>query len=339
MSSDGNPHVNHVLGAEVSAEDKQFMVNAFLQGNEHLSSPLDDDLEHNDNSSTADDVKEEPKNVFSIDIPSRDDSFVTPPTKLLQRSSSAHNVGEQVSMEQDPEAADALSVQKMKARFQNISSKSVSSSKLRVQTHNINYSDEKYGSQEASSSWSERNQRDRKMAFIIILCAAIFVIYNAAAYLYLRPVKVGSTPFNELQLLLELQAELDLPASRFFPILAHVVSLMNPLLTGMDRQIQTEHLQSIIVNFKDSLARWLVVYKNDEGLQRTLREELSIGINMYFSPLRMFLNRAPAYSDHDLHLVINCNNPQVEPSGVVHVQVLRVWPVRQSTLRFFRFIR
>jgi hypothetical protein len=166
----------------------------------------------------------------------------------------------------------------MKTRFQ--SSKSGSFSKQRTQVDEVHYAEDRYGSQDGSSSWSERNQRNRKMAFIVVMCAATFVIFNAAAYLYLRPVKVGSEPFEEMRRLLKLQAELDLPKARFFPISSHVAGLMNPLLVGMDRQIQTEHLKAIIAEFKDSLAHWLVVYASDEGLQSALRDELSIGISM-----------------------------------------------------------
>lgn len=290
LSSDGKPHMSHALGTEVSAEDKDLMVKAFLEGKNFINPPIADDVDI-DRASHGDEVPEDSKNAFSAEIPSREESFVTPPTKLFQRSGSAKNVGisnsEQLTSDEVPQALDIPSGNKMKTRFQNnSSSKSVSSSKKQAFDANANYSDEKHGSVDGSSSWSERNQRDRKMAFIIILCASIFVIFNSATYLYLRTVKVGSTVFNQLHLLLELQAELDLPVSRFFPILAHVVSLMNPLLVGKDRQIQTEHLKDIVIDFKDSLANWLVVYHYEEGLQVTLRNELSIGIDMCASNRR-----------------------------------------------------
>jgi hypothetical protein len=119
------------------------------------------------------------------------------------------------------------------------------------------------------------------MAFIIVLCASTFVVFNAAAYLYLRPVKVGSAPFAELRMLLELQAQLNLPKSRFFPILSHIVSLMNPLLTGIDRQIQAEHLETIIVEYKDSLSLWQSTYSEKADLSAILGKELTIGTSMY----------------------------------------------------------
>jgi hypothetical protein len=98
-------------------------------------------------------------------------------------------------------------------------------------------------------------------------------------------VKIGSALFDELHTLLEIQAQLDLPKSRFFPILLHIVGLMNPSLMGIDRQIQTEHLGALIIEFKESLTHWQLQYSSNEGLSDALGDELSIGMNMCALPL------------------------------------------------------
>jgi hypothetical protein len=281
VSSDGNARVIPMLGVDVSSEDKEFMVKAFLEGSERVGSSFVDPVSDDAENPGPHEATESEKNAFDSDPQSNEAVFVTPPTKLFVRSdtgikstASAHKpAGAALPVNDEPASSN-----KMKTRFQ--SSKSASSSKQRAQADEVHYADDRNGSQDGSSSWSERNQRDRKMAFIVVMCAATFVIFNAAAYLYLRPVKVGSEPFEEMRRMLKLQAELDLPKARFFPVSSHVAGLMNPLLVGMDRQIQTEHLKAIIKEFKDSLAHWLVVYAGDEGLQSALRDELSIGMSL-----------------------------------------------------------
>ena len=119
------------------------------------------------------------------------------------------------------------------------------------------------------------------MIFIIVLCASAFVIYNAATYLYLSPVKLGSAPFVQLKMLMELQAQLDLPKSRFLPTLLHVAQLMNPLMSGFERISQREDLSKIILEFKTSLSKWQIVYSSNSLLAKALSDELSIGNSMY----------------------------------------------------------
>jgi hypothetical protein len=252
---------------------------------------------------------------LSKEANSTPNDFVTPPTKLFLRSGAAgvasngdilessqrieEGEARMGSLPENMEVAIAdlafdksIGAQesflvpspenKGKARFKHQASfKSASSSKPKEQVVDVSNSGEKNGSEEGGSSWSERNQRDRKMAFIIVLCASTFVVFNAAAYLYLRTVKVGSAPFAELRMLLELQAQLNLPKSRFFPILSHIVSLMNPIVKGIDRQIQAEHLESLIVEYKDSLSMWQSTYSEKADLTAILGKELTIGTSMY----------------------------------------------------------
>jgi hypothetical protein len=264
-SSNGAPRILSSLGVEVSAQDKTSMIQAFLEGTASPSTLAAKPVVQETLTDVPGRLDKQMKSL-NPEVNSTPNDFVTPPTKLFLRSGAAavasngDVVGSSQRIDESMEINETLSENmevaiadlalhqrigdhesfqgqspeiKGKTRFKHQESfKSASSSKPKEQAVVDSNSGEKNGSQEGGSSWSERNQRDRKMAFIIVLCATTFVVFNAAAYLYLKPVKVGSAPFADLRMLLELQAQLDLPKSRFFPILSHVVSLMNPRLTG-----------------------------------------------------------------------------------------------------------
>ena len=56
---------------------------------------------------------------------------------------------------------------------------------------------------------------------------------------------------------------------------------MNPIVKGIDRQIQAEHLESLIVEYKDSLSLWQSTYSEKADLSAILGKELTIGTSMY----------------------------------------------------------
>jgi hypothetical protein len=285
-SSDGKPRLHASLGAAVSAQDKDIMIKAFLEGTGSLHATEADDVANEIVMQVDEPPDQPPGTSLNAPLPSAFD-FATPPTKLFLRNGSVDLGIEDVASAAKisgelQESVDALPSQMAsKTRFQRHSSmKSASSSKQKAETSIAPVFEDSSGSQEGGSSWSERKQRDQKMAFIVVLCAAAFVIFNAATYLYLSPVKIGSALFDELHTLLEIQAQLDLPKSRFFPILLHIVGLMNPSLMGIDRQIQTEHLNALVIEFKESLTQWQLHYSSNVGLSDALGDELSIGMNM-----------------------------------------------------------
>lgn len=284
-SSDGKSRLHPAFGVEVSTEDKDIMIKAFLEGNDSLHVP-EADFDANDAAMQADVLPDELADTAVKNPLSSDVDFTTPPTKLFLRTGSVSAAGfgiqdGELAAQETGDQEGAVALRTTKTRFKPLSVlKSASSSKQRVETFDAPVSEENSGSQDGGLSWSERNQRDRKMAFIVVLCASVFVIFNAATYLYLSPVKIGSALFDELHTLLAIQAQLDLPKSRFFPILLHVVQLMNPLLIGIDRQIQMEHLKALVIDFKESLSEWQLEFSSNAGLSAVLKDELSIGMNM-----------------------------------------------------------
>jgi len=334
-SSDGKPRLHASLGAEVSAQDKDIMIKAFLEGTGSLHATETDHVA-NEIGMQVDELPEQPPDTsLSVPLPSAFD-FTTPPTKLFLRNGSVdlgiQDVVSAAKITGDlQESVDALPSQMAsKTRFQRQASmKSASSSKLKVETYDAPVFEETSGSHEGGSSWSERKQRDRKMAFIVVLCAAAFVIFNAATYLYLVPVKIGSGLFDELHTLLDIQAQLDLPKSRFFPILLHIAGLMNPSLMGIDRQIQTEDLNALIIEFKESLTHWQLQYSSNTRLSDVLREELSIVMNMC-----VLILSSHVFDVSCCPITSDCDSCQVGPFEFIHSSLLGIWPVRQSTVRF-----
>ncbi len=289
-SSDGKPRLHASLGVEVSTQDKEIMIKTFLDGKDSWHAPEVDHVA-DEIAKDVEEMSEQPPDTKEMMQLSSAFDFGTPPTKLRTGSvdpgvqnadSLAQNTGDQRDAAEEPP-----SQMKPKTRFQRqASEKSASSSKKRAETCDAagTGTEENSGSQDGGTSRSERNQRDRKMALIVVLCASAFIIFNAAAYLYLGPVKIGSVFFDELNLLLDIQAQLDLPKSRFFPILLHIVGLMNPSLIGLDRQIQTEHLGALIIEFKDSLTHHQQDYGSNAALSSALKAELSIGMKMFVLP-------------------------------------------------------
>jgi hypothetical protein len=328
VSSPKQTHVLQAIGVEVSAEDKEIMIKTFLEGTASPTAFASEPMKIKSVTDVSNKFESE-LHVSHQKSQLSNSEFFTPPTKLLSR----HGVDEIVTENAEIITEKALShvqasieapspEKKTKPRFEHLGSFKSATSKSNHVDHHV--SAENNGSQDGTSLLSERHQRDRKMALIIFLCSVTFVIFNISAYLYLRPVKVGSAPFDELHLLLELRAQSSLPKSRFFPILSHVVSLMNPLLTTVDRQIQSEHLKSIIVEFQDSLSRWQLVYDSKKGLSSALKEELLTGNSMYIC----------LYSSK-LCVRMSCTHFfQVIPFGFLHNTVVGIRAICQSTMRF-----
>ena len=330
---------HHFSGIENSSEDKAIMMKVFLEGTDSPSATFSSSL----NQQREDDPPEKQTRFHSKVEETSQRDFATPPTKLLQRAGTAIPVlivsGADVEM-QNPNSSSSQTIQeadvslpaspdKRKPVFERQSSAKISaSSKKSGVADALHHSVENNESEEGGSSWSQRNQRDRKMIFIIILCASAFVIYNAATYLYLSPVKVGSAPFVQLKTLLELQAQLDLPKSRFLPTLLHVAQLMNPFLSGLDRISQQEDLSKIIIEFKTSLSKWQNVYTSRAELEQALGDELAIGTAMY--PPCSLCSLTLSHSSHIPISLTHCCICQVESFELLHLSIFGIWAICPS---------
>jgi hypothetical protein len=333
-SSPENPIALQPLGVEATPQDKAIIMKAFLDG----SISTHNDLAREEFTAKAQ-TRRESDDVFNV----TKNDFSTPPTKSFLQPGAADLIDQDplTSPHQEREAvtSNQISVTKIKARFQRQASfKSSGSSKRKFESSDVQRISEYDASEDGGPSYSQRNQRNTKMVFIIFLCASTFVVYNVATYLYLAPVKLGSDIFSEMRTLLELQSNLDLPSSRFFPILLHVVQLMNPSLQGIDRQIQGEHLSKIIINFKDSLSRWQGVYSSNVELSSTLRDELSIGNSMCRNPCESCKPRICAVIKAlSLHTILPCfDRLQVELLELVCSSRFRVAALRKCSVSYFR---
>jgi hypothetical protein len=127
---------------------------------------------------------------------------------------------------------------------------------------------------------SQKQIRHRKMMIIVSLCIFAVVAFNVSSYIYLEPVKIGSRNFMNLQKLLSIQSDIDLPLARVLPTLMHIGQLANPHLSGQPRMTQMEHLNILKLEFKSALEYWQMQYSDMPHLSGALQNQLFIGQEM-----------------------------------------------------------
>jgi hypothetical protein len=93
-------------------------------------------------------------------------------------------------------------------------------------------------------------------------------------------VKIGSRNFMNLQKLLSIQSDIDLPLARVLPTLMHIGQLANPHLSGQPRMTQMEHLNILKLEFKSALEYWQMQYSDMPHLSGALQNQLFIGQEM-----------------------------------------------------------